>query len=116
MPDAAIDASIATDRRRIQSMNFGYEAFKDETGKKTQDIDEAISSTTGNFRGQTIGTAFQNEIGCREILLELPTLKPGCCDGDVLLTVNIPKTTGSGDLKGTISNFAQWTSGGIWEK
>ena len=33
--------------------------------------------------------------------------------GDVVLMVNIPKTSGSGDLIGTISNFAQWT-GSIW--
>ncbi len=109
MPDAAVGAAIPTDRGRIQSMHFGYEAFKDETGKKTQNINEAVS---GTFRGQTIATAFKGN--------RVPGGTTGATDletrllrGDVELMVNIPKTSGSGDLIGTISNFAQWT-GSIW--
>ena len=110
-PDAAVGAAIPTDRGRIQSMYFGYEAFKDETGKKTTDISKAI--TSGTFHGQTIATAFKGD--------RVPGGTTGNTDfetkllrGDVELTVSIPKSTGSGTLIGTIDNFAEW-NGVLWK-
>ena len=42
---------------RVSTMHFGYEAFADEDGKKTTDINEAITGAT--FSGQTTGFALR---------------------------------------------------------
>ena len=99
---------------RVSSMHFGYEAFADEDGKKTTDIDEAI--TSGTFSGQTTGLAVR---GSSDQLLTDPDLanpfrekKP--LRGDVSLTVSIPKTTGAGSLLGKIENLEEW-DGNAWK-
>ena len=95
---------------RVQAMHFGYEAFKDETGKKTTDIGKALD---GTFRGMTSafafkGTKFSGATGGTEDF-ESKQLR-----GDVELKVTIPKSTGSGTLIGTMSNFEEW-NGQYWK-
>ena len=98
---------------RVSTLHFGYEAFADEDGKKTTDIDDAI--TSGTFSGQTTGIAIR---GNSRNLLDDPALnnpfrekKP--LRGDVSLTVSIPKTTGAGSLLGKIENLEEW-DGNVW--
>ena len=96
---------------RVQTMHFGYEAFKDETGKKTTDISKALN---GTFRGMTRAVAIYGDR-----LPGAPTHTDAVASqykslrGEVELTVNIPKSTGSGTLIGTMSNFEEW-NGQYW--
>ena len=99
---------------RVQSINFGYSAFQDATGKKTSNIKTGISS--GTFTGETIaiahigdGRGLQGALNARAPILPFPQVETKLARGDVTLTVNIPKTAGSdGDIKGSITNFQEW--------
>ena len=90
---------------RINTLHFGYSAFGTEEGRKTTDIGEAIAG--GRFQGHAIGYEVlgdnnleggSNRAGINHKLLR----------GDVTLTVNIPRGSGTGSLQGTMSNFQQW--------
>ena len=85
---------------RVETINFGYQAFADEEGKRTADINEAIP------RGIFTGYAFGYEVlGNRPGSIGGKLLR-----GDVSLTVNIPKGPGQATLEGTMSSFQQWNS------
>ena len=85
---------------RVETINFGYQAFADEEGKKTTDINEPISG--GTFVGYALGY---------EVLGDRPNSIGGkLLRGDVSLTVNIPKGSGTARLQGTMSNFQQWNN------
>ena len=86
---------------RMQSIHFGYSAFADETGKKTTDIGTAI--TSGRFRGQALAYGVKGDFGG---LTDAALLR-----GDAVFTVSIPKTAGSGSIRGTLNNFEQWIDG-----
>ena len=86
---------------RMQSIHYGYSAFADETGKKTTDIGTAIVS--GRFRGQALAYSVKGDIGG---LTDAALMR-----GDAVFTVSIPKTTGSGNIQGTLNNFEQWSDG-----
>ena len=86
---------------RMQSIHYGYSAFADETGKKTTDIGTAI--TSGRFRGQALAYGVKGDVGR---LTDAALLR-----GDAVFTVSIPKTTGSGNIRGTLNNFEQWIDG-----
>ena len=91
---------------RVQSINFGYSAFQDATGKKTSDIKTAISS--GTFTGETIAIAYIGD-GRGTPVLPFPKVETKLARGDVSLTVNIPKAAGSaGNIKGSITDFQEW--------
>ena len=93
---------------RVNSMYFGYQAFRGFTGSKTTDINKAI--TNGKFVGQTFATAIKGNHSGGQYPIETRLLR-----GDVALTVNIPKTTGTGTLSGSINNFEQW-NGTLWHE
>ena len=99
---------------RVNTMYFGYEAFDDEDGKKTTDIDKAI--TSGTFSGQTTGLAIRgnsrNLLSDEDLANPFREKKP--LRGDVSLTVSIPKTTGAGSLLGKIENLEEW-DGNAWK-
>ena len=92
---------------RLQSINFGYTAFDDATGKKTTDINKAINAT---FTGQTIAVAVRGDESDGS-LPENPTYPATATKlarGKVSLAVSIPKSTGTGTVGGTISDFEEW--------
>ena len=91
---------------RVQSINFGYSAFENATGKKTSDIKDGISG--GTFKGETLALAYIGD-GRGTAILAYPKIETKLARGDVTLTVNIPKTSGSaGDIKGSITGFQEW--------
>ena len=94
---------------RIQSMHFGYAAFKDEAGKRPKDIGTAITGAT--FRGQSLARAYAGQGGGAP---ETPsTFHNRFLRADVTLTVNIGKgETGSTNIKGEVSNFEEWYRAG----
>ena len=90
---------------RVNTLHFGYSAFADEDDKRTTDIGETI--TGGKFYGSTLAYEVQ---GGRTSTINTKLLR-----GDVVLTVNIPKGTGAGTLRGTMRNFQRWDEeGGYW--
>ena len=98
---ADTETAAADDRKnRVQSMYFGYQAFANEDGQKTEDISKAISS--GTFTGQTLATVI--EANSKTTLLR----------GNVSLTVSIPKDSGTGSVHGTLDGFEEW-AGTNWK-
>ena len=93
-------ATTANRKNRVQSMYFGYQAFANEDGQKTEDISKAISS--GTFTGQTLATVI--EANSKTTLLR----------GNVSLTVSIPKDSGTGSVHGTLDGFEEW-AGTNWK-
>ena len=90
---------------RVNTLHFGYSAFADADGQRTTDIGTAI--TGGKFYGSTLAYEVQ---GGRTSTINTKLLR-----GDVVLTVNIPKGTGAGTLRGTMRNFQRWDEeGGYW--
>ena len=90
---------------RVNTLHFGYSAFADADGQRTTDIGTAI--TSGKFYGSTLAYEVQ---GGRTSTINTKLLR-----GDVVLTVNIPKGTGAGTLRGTMRNFQRWDEeGGYW--
>ncbi len=90
---------------RVNTLHFGYSAFADADGQRTTDIGTAI--TSGKFYGSTLAYEVQ---GGRTTTINTKLLR-----GDVVLTVNIPKGTGTGTLQGTMRNFQRWDEeGGYW--
>ena len=90
---------------RVNTLHFGYSAFADADGQRTTDIGTAI--TSGKFYGSTLAYEVQ---GGRTTTINTKLLR-----GDVVLTVNIPKGTGAGTLRGTMRNFQRWDEeGGYW--
>ena len=96
---ADTEVTTGTEMNRVQSMYFGYQAFANEDGKKTEDISKAISS--GTFTGQTLATAIE---ASKTTLLR----------GNVSLTVSIPKDSGTGSVHGTLDGFEEW-AGTNWK-
>ena len=96
--DAEVTGSA--EMNRVQSMHFGYQAFADEDGKRTQDISTAISS--GTFTGQTLATVIE---ASKTTLLR----------GNVSLTVSIPKDSGTGTVHGTLNGFEEWVGDTNWK-
>ena len=90
-------------RGRVNTIHFGYEAFADSGGKRTSDIGEAI--TNGKFTGHTL--AYET-IGTNNEISNPTPLSTKLLRGDVTLTVNIPKSSGSASLEGMMSNFQEW--------
>ena len=92
---------------RVQSINFGYSAFQDATGKKTSNIKTAI--TEGTFTGETIALAYTGDAGATAVW-PFPRTATKLARGNVSLTVNIPKSSVAADIniKGTISDFEEW--------
>ena len=89
---------------RINTLSFGYSAFGTEEGQKTKDIGEAI--TGGRFHGHTLAYEI---LGDQNLQLGRTTgIETKLLRGDVTLTVNIPKGSGTGYLQGTMNNFQQW--------
>ena len=90
---------------RINTLHFGYSAFRNEEGQKTTDIGEAIAG--GRFQGHAIGYEVLGdnnlEGGSNRAGIDHKLLR-----GDVTLTVNIPRGSGAGTLQGTMNNFQQW--------
>ena len=98
---------------RVSTMHFGYEAFADEDGKKTTDINEAITDAT--FSGQTTGFALRGTHATYDpATVANPFREKKPLRGDVSLTVSIPKTTGAGSLLGKIDNLEEW-DGNSWK-
>ena len=89
----------------IFTLPFGYSAFADEDGQRTTDIGTAI--TRAKFRGHTVAyesSGTPTGTSTRKLLR-----------GDVVLTVSIPKGTGTGTLEGTMRNFQRWhEESGYW--
>ena len=92
---------------RVQSINFGYSAFQDATGKKTSNIKDAISG--GTFTGETIALAYIGDAGSTAVW-PFPRTETKLARGDVTLTVNIPKSSVAADIniKGSITGFQEW--------
>ena len=87
---------------RINTIHFGYLAFGSEDGQKTTDIGEAI--TSGRFHGHTLAyEIWGDQSGSGGDAFTSKLLR-----GDVTLTVNIPKGSGTRTLQGTMNNFQQW--------
>ena len=86
---------------RINTLYFGYSAFGTEDGQKTTDIGQAI--TKGKFKGYTLAYEVKGNQG--SLPIEYKLLR-----GDVSLTVNIPKGSGSASLQGSMNNFQSWDS------
>ena len=86
---------------RINTIHFGYSAFGTGDGQRTADIGEAI--TNGRFEGYAL--AYEVKGASNEGPIETELLR-----GDVTLTVNIPKGSGSATLQGTMNNFQMWNS------
>ena len=97
-------ADLADRIGRVQSMHFGYQAFADEDGKRTQDISKTISS--GIFTGQTLATAIEGTQAAPKTTL---------LRGKVSLTVSIPKDSGTGSVSGTLSEFEEWVGDTNWK-
>ena len=98
---------------RVQSMHFGYEAFGTGDGQRTTDINETI--TSGTFLGETIAYAFQGDRGIgTNAANPTKTLPTKLLRGDVSLTVTIPKTSGTGNLTGEMTNFEEWFDNRVW--
>ena len=98
---------------RVSTMHFGYEAFADEDGKKTTDINEAITGAT--FSGQTTGFALRGTHATYDpATVANPFREKKPLRGDVSLTVSIPMTTGAGSLLGKIDNLEEW-DGNSWK-
>ena len=92
---------------RVQTIDFGYTAFEDATGKKTTDINKPI--TGGTFTGQTIAVAYRGDASdATPVAPPYPRVESKLLRGVVSLTVSIPKSTGSGTLSGTINGFETW--------
>ena len=89
---------------RINTIHFGYSAFGSGDGQKTTDIGEAI--TSGRFHGHTLAYEVSGDQSGSG-----PALTSKLLRGDVTLTVNIPKGSGTGTLEGTMNNFQQWNEG-----
>ena len=99
---------------RVQSMHFGYEAFGTGNGQSTTNIDKAIIS--GTFQGQTIAYAFKGDLAvAKDPANTSKTLPTKLLRGDVVLTVTIPKTSGTGSLTGEMKNFEEWFGNRIWQ-
>ena len=90
---------------RINTIHFGYSAFANVDGQKTTDIGAAI--TRGKFRGYTLAYSIR---GSRNLELNPSVpIDTELLRGDVTLTVNIPKGSGTGSiLEGTMDNFQKW--------
>ncbi len=91
---------------RVNTIHFGYSAFGTGDGQKTADIGDSI--TNGKFVGYALayevsGDSNPNQ-GVATGLIESKLMR-----GDVNLTVNIPKGSGSATLEGTINNFQRWS-------
>ena len=99
---------------RVQSINFGYSAFQNATGKKTSNIKDGISG--GTFNGETIALAYIGDAGSTAVW-PFPRTETKLARGDVSLEVNIPKTVGSaGNIKGSITGFQEWDNlNGRWK-
>ena len=93
---------------RVQTINFGYTAFEDATGKRTTDINKAIPAGA-TFTGQTIAVAYRGDASdITPVAPPYPRVESKLLRGNVSLTVSIPKSTGTGTLSGTINGFETW--------
>ena len=92
---------------RINTIHFGYSAFGTGEGQKITDIGEAI--TSGKFSGHTLAYEIVGDHSLESGRAE--PLETELLRGDVTLTVNIPKGSGTGTLEGTINNFQRWYEG-----
>lgn len=94
---------------RINTLHFGYSAFSTAAGQRTTDIGETISG--GRYNGHTL--AYETK-GARDPSGD-SLLISNLLRGDVVLTVSIPKGTGTGTLEGTLNNFHIWNEeGNYW--
>ena len=88
---------------RQQALHFGYDAFADEDGLKTTDIEED-DTITATFRGATMAHQY----------LAMGTTSPVRVDirGDILLNARIG--SGANKISGEITNLAKREVGGSW--
>ena len=99
---------------RVQSFHLGYDAFADESGRRTTDIGEAVSG--GTFAGLVIGLELDR-------ILRTPLTSWSSFDlrvarrlrGEVELTATISGAASDNNIEGRIRNLQVWDSRGYWK-
>ena len=99
---------------RVQSFHLGYDAFADESGRRTTDIKEAVSG--GTFTGLAIGLELDR-------ILRTPLNSFSSFDlrvakrlrGEVELTATISGAASDNNIEGRIRNLEVWDSRGYWK-
>ena len=99
---------------RVHGFHLGYDAFADESGRRTTNIGEAFSG--GKFTGLAIGLELDrisrgNLAGWTSIDLRLARR----LRGDVELKATISGTASDNSIKGWIRNLEVWDSRGYWK-
>ena len=99
---------------RVHGFHLGYDAFADESGRRTTNIGEAVSS--GKFTGLAIGLELDrisrgNLAAWTAIDLRLAKR----LRGDVELKATISGTASDNSIKGWIRNLEVWDSRGYWK-
>ena len=98
--------------QRTFPFHVGYDAFKDEAGKKTTDIAERIK---GTFKGRTMASQIPVPVmggGTRLLFTGDYYLR---LRGDVELTATISGTAADNKISGKIMNLESWDGNGFWK-
>ena len=86
---------------------MGYDAFKDEDGKKTTDISSANEVSSGKFVGVTTGfTTPAIPVDNSDFFTDVRAAKR--IRGDVELTATISDTSGDNTISGSIKGVEYW--------
>ena len=101
-------------RDRVQSFHLGYDAFEDESGRRTTDIGEAVSN--GKFTGLTIALELDGITrGGLSDTTAIDMRSTKRLRGDVELTATISGTAADNNIEGRIRNLEVWDSRGYWK-
>ena len=98
--------------QRTFPFHAGYDAFKDEAGKKTTDIAERIK---GTFKGRTMASQIPVPVmggGTRLLFTGDYYLR---LRGDVELTATISGTAADNKISGKITDLESWDGNGFWK-
>ena len=98
---------------RAHAFHLGYDAFKNEEGQRTIDIEEAVSS---KFTGYTMAlelVGIDRGNTTSGTSLDLRAAKQ--LRGEVELTATISGTASNNRIAGKISNLDVWDSNGYWK-
>ena len=99
--------------QRTFPFHVGYDAFKDEAGKKTTDIAERIK---GTFKGRTMASQVSfPPTGILGTYADFTGALYLRLRGDVELTATISGTAADNKISGKIKNLESWDAKGFWE-
>ena len=106
---------------RVHGFHLGYDAFKNEEGRRTIDIDEDEAVSSGKFTGYAMALEFDripHPSGPGVNAGSSIDLRAGATKqlrGEVELTATISGTASNNRISGTIGNLEVWDSNGYWK-